>query len=302
MRVNTNNPYTTLGLDTSASCSDIKNAYRKLALQHHPDKNPAASGKFADINNAYEVLSDPQQKKRLDRQLKGSNINDFHYAHSSRPFRDPFDLFESVFREEFGLDNQHNHTHPFGRSLFDDFFRERPSFFGGSLFGGRREDPFEEEMNRMFDHMRRGTTRHHRQAHEQNSGSMHRSIHPKAQDPKDRQDLVVERPSEHQRRRIEDRDPFAAFHQSFFGSDLFKDIKSGESVTTKSSTRIINGKRQTVTERIVRKADGSEERTVEKSGDDDFPSIEAAEEGFEVHPSGNKKKNEVARRRRNSRL
>jgi curved DNA-binding protein len=61
--------YKTLGVKRDASQKDIKQAYRKLARQYHPDVNPgdeAASEKFKQINEAYEVLSDPDKRKKYD--------------------------------------------------------------------------------------------------------------------------------------------------------------------------------------------------------------------------------------------
>ena len=57
--------YDILGLSKSASDSDIKSAYRKLAMKYHPDRNPGdkkAEENFKEISDAYEVLKDPQKK------------------------------------------------------------------------------------------------------------------------------------------------------------------------------------------------------------------------------------------------
>jgi DnaJ-class molecular chaperone len=60
--------YQTLGITKSASADDIKKAYRKLALQYHPDRNKGkdAEGKFKEVTKAYEVLSDPKKKETYD--------------------------------------------------------------------------------------------------------------------------------------------------------------------------------------------------------------------------------------------
>src|SRR5438045_9339065 len=62
--------YKVLGVDKSASQEDIRKAYRKLARKHHPDLNPndkEAHKKFQQINEANEVLSDPEKRKKYDK-------------------------------------------------------------------------------------------------------------------------------------------------------------------------------------------------------------------------------------------
>ena len=61
--------YKVLGLDRTATQADIRKAYRKLAKQYHPDvnkDNPQAQERFQEINEANEVLSDPEKRKKYD--------------------------------------------------------------------------------------------------------------------------------------------------------------------------------------------------------------------------------------------
>ena len=62
--------YDVLGVSKDADDKEIKRAFRKLAQQYHPDKNPgdpSAEAKFKDINEAYAVLSDPDKRSKYDR-------------------------------------------------------------------------------------------------------------------------------------------------------------------------------------------------------------------------------------------
>src|SRR5881275_529408 len=61
--------YSTLGVAKTANEKEIKQAFRKLARKHHPDVNPgdkAAEARFKEINEAYEVLGDPEKRKKYD--------------------------------------------------------------------------------------------------------------------------------------------------------------------------------------------------------------------------------------------
>jgi curved DNA-binding protein len=82
--------YKILGVERKASADDIRKAYRKLAMQHHPDKNPGnkkAEEKFKEINEAYQVLSDAEKRARYDQlgnaysnfRTSGGRPNDFQW-------------------------------------------------------------------------------------------------------------------------------------------------------------------------------------------------------------------------------
>src|SRR4051794_8148845 len=61
--------YEVLGVDRKASAEDIKKTYRKLVREHHPDRNPgnaAAEERFKEIQQAYDVLSDPKKRSEYD--------------------------------------------------------------------------------------------------------------------------------------------------------------------------------------------------------------------------------------------
>jgi molecular chaperone DnaJ len=104
--------YQVLGVERTASPEEIKKAYRKLALQHHPDRNPGnaqAEEKFKEAAEAYEVLGDADKRRRYDQfGHEGMRGTDF------RPFTDINDIF-STFSDIFGSGA--------GGSIFEDVFR-----------------------------------------------------------------------------------------------------------------------------------------------------------------------------------
>lgn len=117
--------YKVLGVDKNASTEDIKKAYRKLARKHHPDLNPndkEAHKKFQQINEANEVLSDPEKRKKYDQYGK-----DWQHAEQFEQARQQQQQRQSTYGggEEF--------TYDFGGGDFSDFFS---SIFGGK---GNRE-------------------------------------------------------------------------------------------------------------------------------------------------------------------
>lgn len=109
--------YEILGLDRNASETDIKRAYRKLAMKYHPDRNPGdkeAEEKFKEVNEAYEILSSPEKKQRYD-QFGHAGVN----GNGAGGF------------EGFG---------GFGGG-FDDIFGDIFDMFGGGFSSRRRSGP-----------------------------------------------------------------------------------------------------------------------------------------------------------------
>ncbi|CAK7343854.1 unnamed protein product [Dovyalis caffra] len=147
-------PYKVLGVEKNASQREIQKAFHKLSLQYHPDKNKnkGAQEKFADINNAYEILSDEEKRKNYDlygdeKGNPGFNAGypgdqdgytftnggqgQNHYTFRSGDWQDMGDQGNSrSFSFSFGGPSSQS---SFGFDLNDIF----SNFFGGDLGGGQ---------------------------------------------------------------------------------------------------------------------------------------------------------------------
>ncbi len=125
--------YETLEIPTTASESEIKKAYRKLARKYHPDvnKDPQAEEKFKEINAAYEILSDKEKKTQYDQfgdsMFGGQNFHDFTRSQGSN-----VDLDE-ILRQMFS-----------GGGGFSGGFSGSSSGFGSSGFGGGFQQQYQE--------------------------------------------------------------------------------------------------------------------------------------------------------------
>ena len=146
--------YKALGVDKKASQDEIKKAYRKLAIQFHPDKNPGnkeAEEKFKLANEANEILSNPEKRKKYDE--LGENWQQYEQRGNQQQSGNPFG--------GAGGGQQYYEGDP---NDFSDFFEQ---FFSGRAGGGRSQNrnsnfrggDYETEMEITLEEAFSGTSR-----------------------------------------------------------------------------------------------------------------------------------------------
>ncbi|MCL2669509.1 MAG: molecular chaperone DnaJ [Syntrophaceae bacterium] len=126
--------YEILGVDRNASDEEIKKNYRKLAMQHHPDRNPGnrnAEEAFKEAAEAYEVLSDPQKRQIYD-QYGHEGLNGAGYRGFSG-FEDIFASFGDIFGNVFGFQTGRSRSHSAARAGADLRYDLRVSFMDAAL-------------------------------------------------------------------------------------------------------------------------------------------------------------------------
>ena len=119
------NYYLILGVTTNASAEDIKAAFRRRAMELHPDRSGLASGPFQDAQEAYSVLGDPERRRRYDRQYQAGNARGHRRSRvpeplvRERPKGEPLRPVEPVrsFRELRPLESYESYS-----PSFDELF------------------------------------------------------------------------------------------------------------------------------------------------------------------------------------
>ncbi len=140
--VETKDFYQTLGISKTATEDEIKKAYRKLALQYHPDRNKTkeAEIKFKEVTKAYEVLSDPQKRQTYD-QFGHAAFEQGADQGGGGPFGGGFNQGQGPFSYTYSTGGDGGAGFDFGG--FNDPFEIFEQFFGGaSPFGRQRRQAY----------------------------------------------------------------------------------------------------------------------------------------------------------------
>lgn len=127
--------YSVLGVPKTASDDDIKKAYRKLARKHHPDLNPndaEANKKFQQINEANEILSDPEKRKKYDQYGK-----DWQHAEQFEEARRQQRQSSAQGRPAGDSPDDYDFSEGFGGADFSDFLSSMFGQEGSARSGGR---------------------------------------------------------------------------------------------------------------------------------------------------------------------
>ena len=137
--------YEVLGVEKSASADDIKKAYRKKALQYHPDRNPGdkeAEAKFKECNEAYEVLSNDEKRSRYDQYGFAGVDPNFNpnagFGGGFGGFGDAFSGFGDIFGDLFGGGSRRS---PNGPRQGENVGARLELTFEEAAFGAEKEVP-----------------------------------------------------------------------------------------------------------------------------------------------------------------
>jgi len=139
--------YETLGIGKTATADEIKKAYRKVAMQYHPDRNPgdkAAEEKFKEAAEAYEVLSDTDKKSQYDRYgHAGVSSNGRGHGGAGMNMEDIFSQFGDIF----------------GDDIFGNFFGGQQRSRGGQRMRGVRGSNLRIKLKLSYEEIAKGVTK-----------------------------------------------------------------------------------------------------------------------------------------------